>query len=218
MARAKAVQPVITEADLERARRANRMPSDEELARVPVPSTPNIDALPVPAGAGAKSIDLEALARGYDQAAADAVADARFASGPRLLVFVSFSIPEGSLKRLVDQADRAGATLVLRGLIGGSLVRTAQRARTLIAGRNVGFQIDPQAFDRYGVQVVPTFVLVQAGPPDTTCSSGACGSSKDFVAVAGDVSIGYALQHIERASPAFAPAATQILRKAGGPR
>ena len=39
----------VTDADIERARRQHRMPTDAELARVPVPSTPRIDALPQPA-------------------------------------------------------------------------------------------------------------------------------------------------------------------------
>lgn len=209
--RAQATQPKISDADLDRARRGNRMPTDAELARVPVPAMPNIDALPVPAGPGAKSIDLEALARGYDQAAAAAVADARFASGPRLLIFLSFSMPEPTLKRLVEQADRVRATLVLRGLVSGSLVKTVSRARTLIGSRQVGFQIDPQAFDRYGVQVVPTFVLAQAGATEASCGSGTCEPGTNFVSVAGDVSVPYALEHILRSAPAFQKAASDLL-------
>ena len=45
----------------------------------------------------------------------------RAASGPSLLVFVSFAMPDATITRLLDQASGARATLVLRGLVNGSL-------------------------------------------------------------------------------------------------
>ena len=49
------------DADIERARQQHPMPTDAELARVPVPSTPRIDALPQPVTR--TPVDLEALAK-----------------------------------------------------------------------------------------------------------------------------------------------------------
>ena len=94
IARATRSQPTITDKDIEAARRKHRMPSDEELARVPVPSAPRIDALPQPQSQG--KIDLGAIAGGFDAMGAPDPAKAGMAVGPTLLVFVSFSMPEVS--------------------------------------------------------------------------------------------------------------------------
>ena len=41
-------QPVITDKDIEQAAKKHRMPSEAELARVPIQATPKVDALPQP--------------------------------------------------------------------------------------------------------------------------------------------------------------------------
>ena len=58
------VTPQVSDADIERARHQHRMPTDAELARIPVPAAPRIDALPQPATV--QQIDLEALAKGFE--------------------------------------------------------------------------------------------------------------------------------------------------------
>src|SRR6266850_2315184 len=78
-------------------------------------------------------------------------------AAPRLLVFVSFAMPQPALTRLIDQAAAAGATLYLRGLVGGSLKETVTRVQPLLGGRRVPFEIDPRAFDRFAVAVTPAF-------------------------------------------------------------
>ena len=118
IARATRSQPTITDKDIEAARRKHRMPSDDELARVPVPAAPRIDALPQPQSQG--KIDLGAIAGGFDAMGAPDPAKAGMAVGPTLLVFVSFSMPDPALERLVDQAARSGATVLLRGLVDDS--------------------------------------------------------------------------------------------------
>ena len=125
-------------------------------------------------------------------------------------------MPEAALSRLVDQAARAGATLVLRGLVDGSLQRTVLRAQRLIGERKVGFQIDPQAFDRFSVSVTPTFVLIKDGAVPAPCAAGTCFPSSSFVSTAGDVSLDYALEFFGRAAPAFDPAAQSFLSKMKG--
>ena len=52
----------ITEEDIERAQRRHRMPTEQDLGRVPVPAAPKVDALP--GRRAAPAIDLEALAKG----------------------------------------------------------------------------------------------------------------------------------------------------------
>ena len=212
--RAKRSQPTITEQDIERARKKYRMPSEEELRRVPVPASPNIDALPRPEVA--RPLDLEAIAKGY-AANADAIAQAQgLNSGPSLLIFVSFSMPEATLKRLVDQAARANATLVIRGLFNGSLRNTVMRMQGMIRNRQVDVQIDPQAFDRFAITATPSFVLVRDGAKPESCASGTCISPEAFVATAGDVSLDYALEHMQRTAPRFSQDAARFLKRIRG--
>jgi conjugal transfer pilus assembly protein TrbC len=170
-------------------------------------SVPNIDALPRPVTPS--PIDLEAIAKGYETMRPDLP---RLAT-PALLVFVSFSMPEATLARLVDQAAKARATIVLRGFVNGSLKDTVVRAQRLIGERKVGFQIDPQAFDRFAVTRTPTFVLLrdEAGPHD--CGAASCFARDAFVSTAGDVSIDYALELMQRASPRFAAQAAALLER-----
>jgi conjugal transfer pilus assembly protein TrbC len=207
-------RPVITDKDIERAAKKNRMPSDAELAGMPVPATPKIDALPQPHTQ--RRIDLGAIARGYDAMGQPTPLGANRNAGPALLVFVSFSMPETALSRLVDQAARSGATIVLRGFVDGSLQQTVARTQRLIGQRQVGLQIDPQAFDRFSVAVVPTFVLLKDRAAATPCAAGSCYPASSFVATAGDVSIDYALEFIKRSSPAFARDASSFLARMKG--
>src|SRR5262245_13571228 len=209
--RAKKLQPNITDADIERAQRRYQMPTDEELSRVPLPSAPKLEALPVPRVGGA--IDLEAISKGYDQSVGGS---ASVGVGPELLVFVSFAMPEATLVRLVEQASRSRATLVLRGLVGGSLKETIGRVQQLIGGRDVAFEIDPQAFDRFGVKKTPTFVLVGAEAKRTPCGAGVCFASDAFASTSGDVSIDYALEYIARSAPRFAKDAGVYLKRIRG--
>lgn len=214
LARVRSQQPVITDADIERARRTNRMPTERELSRVPIPSTPNIDALPKPAIN--RPIDLEALAKGYEGAVGSALPEVKSQVGPGLLIFVSFAMPEQALSRLVDQATRSGATMVLRGFVNGSLKETIGKVQQLIGGRKVSFQIDPQAFDRFAVAATPTFVLVRDGARPSDCAAGTCFAADAFVSVAGDVSVDYALEYFQRAAPAFNKDAATFLQRLKG--
>lgn len=79
-----------------------------------------------------------------------------------LMIFVSSSMPEESLKALSQQAQRVGGTLVFRGLIGGSFQKTqAYFERLQIVG-----DIDPTRFDDDHVTHVPTFILKDAAQQD----------------------------------------------------
>ena len=194
---APATPPAVTEADIERARQQHRMPTDAELARVPVPAAPRIENLPQPVTR--MPIDLEAISKGFDvQNGAHAAAMAPGKAAPKVMIFVSFAMPEATLQRLVDQAARAGATLVLRGLINGSIRDTVTRMQALIGSRRVAVQIDPEAFDRHGITRTPTFVLAVDGAGTEACATRVCGPSQQFVKVSGDVTLEYAMRYLDR--------------------
>ena len=206
--------PTVTEQDIDAARRKYGMPSDAELRSAPVPTHPNVEALPQPLSR--TPIDLEALARGY-ASQADAMTQAQgLPTGPGLLVFVSLSMPRPTLQRLIDQAARANASIVLRGFANGSLRDTVAQVQGLIGTRQVAVQIDPQAFDRFAVTRVPTFVLVRDGTRPVACASGSCAPADSFLRTSGDVSLDYALEHMRRSAPGFSPAADTFLKRIRG--
>lgn len=132
---------------------------------------------------------------------------------PSLLVFVSLTMPDATLTRLVEQASRARALLILRGLSNGSLTETVARVQRLIAGRAVAVQIDPQAFDRYAISAVPAFVLRPHSGSRSSCDAQSCGPDSDFAKAVGDVSLDHALRHLTRASAASARAARPFLQR-----
>ena len=194
---APATPPAVTDADIERARKQHRMPTEAELARVPVPAAPRIENLPQPVTR--MPIDLEAISRGFDlQNGAQTTPIGPGKRGPKVLIFVSFAMPEATLQRLVDQASGAGATLVLRGLINGSIRDTVTRMQALIGSRRVAVQIDPEAFDRHGITRTPTFVLAVDGAGTEACATRVCGPSQQFVKVSGDVTLEYAMRYLDR--------------------
>ena len=212
------VTPEITEADMARAAQRHRLPPSLLADQAPSFSTPRLDALPQPLQPPAP-LDLAALARGFDAAVAGTPGQG-LNGGPRLLVFVSFSMPERTWQRLLQQAERAQATLVLRGLVDGSLRQTVLRMQQLIGQRKVAVQIDPQAFDRHAVTVVPTIVLLRAGSNEgVPCAAGTCATSPTgagHLQASGDVSLDYALRQFVAAAPSAAADARVFLHRLQG--
>lgn len=113
-----------------------------------------------------------------------------------LLVFVSFSMPEATLKAIAMQAKQTKAVMVIRGIPGGLTGKNWQaamnRMQPLVAlGANI--QIDPEQFKRYNIQSVPSYVLAlnNANQKSGSCSPEGC-MAKSLKAT-GDASIDYVL-------------------------
>ncbi len=209
--RARRAQPTVTEQDIEQARRKHSLPGEAEPKAVPAPAGPAIDALPQPVTR--TPIDLEALARGYASQTDAMEAAQGLARGPGLFVFVSLAMPRPTLQRLIEQAERARASVILRGFANGSLRETVAQVQPLIGQRQVAVQIDPQAFDRFAISRVPSFVLVRDGTRPVSCAAGSCAPPEAFLRTAGDVSLDYALDHMQRAAPAFRADAAPFLAR-----
>ena len=202
-----------TDAEVEAARKKYRMPSEAELDRAGASQSPvNVDAIPQPKG----RVDVEGLARTYEANRGMFEGTDMASDQPALLVFMTLAMPEATLRLLIDQAARAHAVLVLRGLQKASIRQTAVRVQQLIGQTVVEFQIDPQAFDRFGVQAAPTFVLVKPGVRVSDCAAGACVAPDAFASISGDVSIDYALQVIAQRSPRFKSEAELFLKQIRG--
>lgn len=191
---------------IDRVRQAHPFPDARAIERAPISRPPRITS-------GAAGTDIEAIVRQHAKLGEPSREQA--AQQPTLRVFVTLNMPAASLKGLVDQAARSGATLVLRGLKEQSMRKTVAAVHELIGERRVGWQIDPEAFTRFGVERVPTFVLLTGGAgraPDSTCTAD-CPLASSFVAIAGDVSIDYALQSMVRQVPSAKPHAEPFLTR-----
>jgi hypothetical protein len=96
--------------------------------------------------------------------------------GSQILVFVSFSMPEASLKTLAQEAQRVSTqgdssqrvsaqqphvVLVMRGLYQDSFVKTASKLQEL----GISVDIHPELFETHHVTSVPTFVKLKDGQP-----------------------------------------------------
>ena len=173
----------------------------------------------------AGSIDIAAMAR---QGTALTTPPPAATGTSVLRIFITLDMPRGSLQRLVDQAARSGATLVLRGLKAQSMRQTLAAVGELIETRRVSWVIDPDAFTRFQVSAAPTFVLTLADEPMPgtpgfgsvpelpRCAGTGCAAptaQANFLSVSGDVSLDYALDAMLRASPEATPRASTILQR-----
>ena len=207
-----------------RALKAQPLPTPERLTTQPHRAIPRI----APAAAtppAALNIDLAAMAR---QGAALTTPPPAATGASALRIFITLDMPRGSLQRLVDQAARSGATLVLRGLKAQSMRQTLAAVGELIETRRVSWVIDPDAFTRFQVSAAPTFVLTLADeslpnmpgfgsvPVLPRCAGTGCATPTPeaaYLSVSGDVSLDYALDAMRRASPEAAPRASAILQR-----
>lgn len=171
---------------------------------------PRLDRLPQPIQS--QPVDVASIARRFEAAGVSAASKV-LEQGPQLLVFVSLSMPEGALRKLVEQAERTRSVLVLRGLKDGSMVRTASAVRQLLGQRKTALQIDPQGFDRFGVNQVPTFVLLRDGTQAQRCADASCVPATSYATLAGDVTIDYALEWIEAHSSSAQREARVLLQR-----
>lgn len=140
--------------------------------------------------------DIAELAKQFQDAG-----NQQFSSKPKydLLIMASLSMPKEALTRLAEQAQRAHATFIFRGLSGNSMTKMSQDVRNAMGGAPASVVINPPAFKQFSVTRVPAIVIAthQAG---NVLESG-CAKAQTYVKVSGDVSLDYALDYIERKSP-----------------
>lgn len=81
------------------------------------------------------------------------------------LYFVSFSIPEEGLKRMLHETRLYGIPATLRGLVNNDMRTTTDAVLQLVKdGVTDGVQIDPTLYTQYGIRSVPSLVVrCQAG-------------------------------------------------------
>lgn len=165
-------------------------------------------------GGAAPGLDLKEMAQAYDVASGirRSLPGANgLPQDSEFLLFVSFSIPEHKLRRLIEEAADAKATVVFRGPLDEgdtNLAKFGKRLRSLKPSRSGQLQIDPPAFIKYQVSRVPTYVLAkQIASGD---EAGACAATGNYASLTGDVLPEYALHMMkERAAPPIAEVAAR---------
>lgn len=91
--------------------------------------------------------------------------------------FVSFSIPEEGLKRMLGETRHYGIPATLRGMVNNDLKTTAEAVLSLVKdGATDGVQIDPTLFSQYGIRSVPAWWCSAAR--GTTSSGEICASGR----------------------------------------
>ncbi|HBW9486848.1 TPA: type-F conjugative transfer system pilin assembly protein TrbC [Klebsiella pneumoniae] len=76
------------------------------------------------------------------------------------LYFVSFSIPEEGLKRMLHETRQYGIPATLRGLVNNDMKTTTDAVLQLVKdGVTDGVQIDPTLYTQYSIRSVPSLVV-----------------------------------------------------------
>ena len=132
-----------------------------------------------------------------------------------VLVFMSLAVPEAGWAQWAAQAARAGAPLVLRGVLPAGLRATAAEVGRRLDGHEAGVAVDPRLFELFGVERVPAVVAVPGGVP--ACASRGCSDDAPppFDAVAGNIGLAAALEAIAAEGDAGRETARRHLERLG---
>lgn len=141
--------------------------------------------------------------------------DPSMLEGTNLVVFVSFSMPDASLRRVAAEVAKVNGMMVIRGFVNDSLKETVEASQNYT---NLGaqIQIHPDLFREFNVTQVPSYVLVKAGTPMEGCSNlnVAC---QNYVKVEGDASLHAVLERMEKSkNSGLSASAGAILQKLEG--
>jgi len=160
-----------------------------------------------------QSVFHDVLATFAPQEKTDASAG-RLAADERVYLFFSSSVPLSTLRSyaaMLDKARDPNVVMVLRGFVGG--MKKIKPTMEFIAdvlkkdpaceesaaqcdGYFVSIQIDPQLFQRYRIEQVPTVVYTAGQAVDSEITEEQA-SQRDFV-IAGDASLDWLLEKINR--------------------
>ena len=150
-----------------------------------------------------RTIDKANLPRGpagavdFDEMIQAASANLKEAQGtaPQFMVFVSTSMPEQALKRIIADTSAAGGVVVFRGFPGNS-GKAFIAALSKVVEKDQQFAsigIDPRLFRAFDVTAVPTMVV--SSSDFTPCDGLTCKTTPPpFDRIEGNVTVRYALE------------------------
>lgn len=128
-----------------------------------------------------------------------------------IIIFVSFSMPDESLKGWLREANMINAPVIVRGFVNNSFKDTINKIGALTKDNHGGIQIDPTLFQRFHVDKVPAVVVVK----EPNCITG-MSCTFDYDIVYGDVKLSYALKKIVDEEDDFSIIAKNALTQLGG--
>jgi type-F conjugative transfer system pilin assembly protein TrbC len=187
---------------------AQRKSLMDQAARQAQPAKINI---PDARFAAPNTIDPEKIARQFNDIQTPAKRDDET---NELMVFVSTSMPKGSLERAARDSRRASGMMVMRGASKGvGPGKWAQSIADMKPMTDNGGEVSlhPDLFERYGIKKVPAMVIApeaQAGCDDDAC--------REFAVIYGDVSLDYALERLVERKDAIGAIARARLAKLSG--
>lgn len=174
-----------------------------EVARRVEEYRPDAEALDAAARQKVQGLDPATLPKGpagavdFDEmivAASGNLKDNR-GSAPQFMVFVSLSMPEESLKTIIDQTSAAGGFVVFRGFPNNSVKQFVAGMSKVVSNDDqfASIGVDPRLFRAFGVQAVPTYVAVSSD--FTPCDGLRCTTTPPpFDSISGNVTVRYALE------------------------
>lgn len=144
-----------------------------------------------------------------------------------VMVLVSLSMPEESLRSIVTDAHRAGVPVIIRGFARGSLRETAIAMHRLLSETGPvqggteaqsllgGIKVDPRAFRVFGADAVPMFIATDAPLPD--CDGLDCSAPPPpHARIAGNMSLTAALEALSTEAVHGRSAAQEALSRLDG--
>lgn len=132
---------------------------------------------------------------GYCSAGADIAMEEILENEIDFYAFVSFSIPETTLKEISNHLERIGGSFVFRGMPNGSFKDFILKVKELRdKGILANALVDPDLFNEYGVTVVPTFLYIP--PPKASEAFREDTSSPKYKKIVGNVSVPWALREM----------------------
>lgn len=121
-----------------------------------------------------------------------------------VIIFISLSMPEASLKALAREAEACGARMVIRGLVNNEFAQTSQK----LQGLKISVDIDPPLFEDFKVKHVPTFVHCKLAPEGP--------QTQEYDLLSGNVTLQHALEQFnERGELKGVEEHLKALQKAG---
>lgn len=139
---------------------------------------------------------------------------------PQAFVLVSFSMPQASLERLARDAKDAGVPLVFRGVPQTKepsdpklplLNPQSLAAFQPLIDSGADVQLNPELFSEFNIRQVPALIIKE----ESSASANGCIQGPKAVIVPGDVTLGYALDHLTDRKDSIGKTARDLRAKLG---
>lgn len=131
----------------------------------------------------------------------------------KIIIFVSFSMPDQSIVSLLQDAKKIHASIVIRGLIHNSFKETFIKMASIVKQADGGgVELNPPIFRKFNIQKVPAIVVL---PESEMCASEKICSENKYDVVYGDIPVLDALKMIRDHGTVSQKIAEQLISSFG---